>query len=408
MAYQLACGPTRYRLQRYLMICLPLVLPQSIAHAQADAEILTNASVVQMIASRLPRDLVTAKINTARPGYDLSAAGLVFLTVNRVDQNFIKSMISAAESARSRGDAPNTLLGLDEILTNDLIVSMVVGKVPKPLIFGKIQSSKSTFDVSSTGLVKLNENKVPQDIIKAMMLPPPPPPIVKASIPVREAATNTAIVAPPTHVANEVSPAKPSLTTARVPKVVATMTKIPTEPGIYMYSTAANGAEFEPLEKTVYTAGKTSGGIPNAITGGLAKVKMRAVVRGAEASMATSDASVEFYFVFEKQTPAQNSMAALYPAATSPNEFSLVRMDVKSDSRELVVGSVNAIGSESGTEGKANVPFKSTRLKTGVYRVIPVTPLAPGQYAFLPPAIMPVAGNAGAAGANRLYDFMVK
>ena len=38
-----------------------------------------------------------------------------------------------------------------------------------------LQTSKTAFDLSPTGHVKLNENKVPRDLIKDMMQPPPLP-----------------------------------------------------------------------------------------------------------------------------------------------------------------------------------------------------------------------------------------
>lgn len=94
--------------------------------------------------------------------------------------------------------------------------------------------------------------------------------------------------------------------------------------------------------------------------------------------------------------------------ATSPNEFSLVRMNESSGNRELVVGSANSLSTQSGTETKANVPFKLTRLRVGVYRVVPNAPLTPGQYAFVPPPSIAYGGNAGAAGASSLYDFTVR
>ena len=49
---------------------------------------------------------------------------------------------------------------------------MLTSKVPKQVILSKIQVSRSAFDVSASGLVSLNASKVPDDVIKAMMLPP--------------------------------------------------------------------------------------------------------------------------------------------------------------------------------------------------------------------------------------------
>ena len=77
-------------------------------------------------------------------------------------------------SVRSN-NAPSTLVGMDEVLTNEIVVRMLGAKVPKQIVLQKIQMSRSAFDVTATGLVSLNTSKVPEDVIKAMMLPSAPP-----------------------------------------------------------------------------------------------------------------------------------------------------------------------------------------------------------------------------------------
>ena len=74
---------------------------------------------------------------------------------------------------------------------------MLGAKVPKELVLAKIQVSRSQFDVTATGLVSLNTSKVPEDVIKAMMLPPAPP-VQAAPIPVKEAPAAPATTAAPT------------------------------------------------------------------------------------------------------------------------------------------------------------------------------------------------------------------
>ena len=56
-----------------------------------------------------------------------------------------------------------------EVLNNESIISMVTGKVAKDLIVSKIKSTKSTFDLSPEGLIKLNTAKVSSDVIKLML-----------------------------------------------------------------------------------------------------------------------------------------------------------------------------------------------------------------------------------------------
>jgi hypothetical protein len=72
-----------------------------------------------------------------------------------------------------------------EVLTNDSVVQMVVGKVPKGIVLTKIQSTPNTFDTTANGLVTLYTSKVPTDLIKAMLA---------ASAPSKEVLTNDAVV----------------------------------------------------------------------------------------------------------------------------------------------------------------------------------------------------------------------
>ena len=149
--------------------------PLELALGQADAEVLSNATVVQMVAGKLSKSLITGKINSARPGFDMSSDGIVSLVGFKVDQDIIKLMLQVSDNARRSGSAPATLTGMDEVLTNETVVRMLGAKVPKQIVLAKIQVSRSAVDVTATGLVSLNTSKVPEDVIKAMMLPPAPP-----------------------------------------------------------------------------------------------------------------------------------------------------------------------------------------------------------------------------------------
>ena len=161
-----------------------LLVPVQGAQAQGDGEVLSNATVVQMLNAKLSKDLILGKINSARPGFDLSSTGITSLISLKVDPGIVKQMLQVADNARRSGTAPSTLVGLDEVLTNEIIVKMLGDKVPKPLVLQKMQMSRTAFDVSAGGMVSLKTSKVPDDVIKAMLLPPAPPPT--RAIPVKE------------------------------------------------------------------------------------------------------------------------------------------------------------------------------------------------------------------------------
>ena len=197
-----------------------MLAPFAPASAQADTEVLSNATVVQMVAGKLSKNLITNKINSARPGFDLSSDGIISLVGFKVDQDIIKLMLQVGDNARRSGTAPSTLVGLDEVLNNESVVRMLGAKVPKQIVLAKIQMSRSAFDVTATGLVSLNTSKVPEDVIKAMMLPPAPP-VQATPIPVKEApAPPAATKAPAKDSATKktTAPAKaPAKTTAPPP-----------------------------------------------------------------------------------------------------------------------------------------------------------------------------------------------
>lgn len=307
---------------------------------------------------------------------------------------------------------PASLVGQsNEILTNKSIIDMVVGKLPKDLIILKVKGSKAAYDVSSSGLVALNSAKVPKDIIKLMMElpngpvaapapepaveeppPPPPPPPARESAPPAKGGPAAKVGATPASGA-------PAPVRKRKPLLAA----LPDEPGIHLHAEDAPDLILEPNS---YDGSKTSNLLGSALSGGLSKAKMKAVIGGAEAALRTTDQDVEFYFVFEKSSAtlggANNSW---YAALTSPNQFKLLRLDKKSSNREVTTASVGAFSAQSGTDEKAVVRFTFVRLKAGVYRVIPKEPLLPGEYAFFP-AAMGGQGTAG-AGMSQIFDFGV-
>jgi hypothetical protein len=171
-----------------------------------------------------------------------------------------------------------------------------------------------------------------------------------------------------------------------------------------MYAKSRDGVQMAMLEPTVYSQGKSGGVFTSAMTYGIAKVKWKAVVRGAHANVRTSDDRAVFYFYFEEANAGLSH--ASFGGTTTPNEFTLIRFDEKKDTRETVVMKGNAFGSSSGTDDKANTAFTFTKIRVGVYKVVPNAPLKPGEYCFLTSSGVGTFG-VGAAGANRLYDFAI-
>jgi len=261
-------------------------------------------------------------------------------------------------------------------LTNADVVQMAKAGLDETMIIKVIEANDTAFDVSPQAVMDLKNAGVSQPIIEAMLA-------AEAKKKVPDAAAKPAKEPPPAG-AERASIPDPNDPGA------------PHDPGIYMYT----GNKLVMLEPTVYAQGKVGGFFKTAATYGIAKTKWKAVVQGPHAKIGTSDPGAVFYFYVEEK--------GTFGGTTSPNEFALIRFDVKGDSREATVMQIGLFGGTSGTQDKANIPCTSLKIKPGIYKVTPNAPLKPGEYAFLSASATPAGALApGAAGASRLFDFGV-
>jgi hypothetical protein len=124
----------------------------------ATGEVLTNESITQMVVGKVPKDLILTKIRTTKSAFDVTPAGLIGLHVNKVSDDVVKAMLQSIPAG-----APK------ETLNNDAIIQMVNGLLSKEIILLKIQGDKADYDLTTGGIIKLNQSKVSQEVIKAMM-----------------------------------------------------------------------------------------------------------------------------------------------------------------------------------------------------------------------------------------------
>lgn len=260
-------------------------------------------------------------------------------------------------------------------MTNQDIVDLVSLGLSDDVVADKIHAAEVTdFDTSLPALKSLKEAHVSDAVIRSMINPRP------------------AVASSSNSVSKAGNPNDPDA---------------PHDPGIYMYAKGRNGVQMSMLEPTVYSEGKSGGVFKSAMTYGIAKMKWKAVVRGAHANVKSSDGGMVFYFYFEEANAGLSH--ASFGGTTTPNEFTLLKFDVKNATRETVVMKANAFGASSGTDEKANTAFSFTKLRPGVYEVVPNNPLKSGEYCFLSSSGIGVSpyGGAGSAGASRLFDFGV-
>ena len=85
-------------------------------------------------------------------------------------------------------------------------------------------------------------------------------------------------------------------------------------------------------------------------------------------------------------------------------------MDVKKNSRELVVGEFNAFGAQSGASSDYIQQFDYEKLSPGIYKVTPRKALAEGEYCFFYGGTTPLAfyGYFGAGGGQKVFDFSIR
>lgn len=255
-----------------------------------------------------------------------------------------------------------------ELLTNETVISLVKAGLGPEAIQAKIGTSRGSFDTSTNALIALKQAGVPDVVIAAMLN--------RSKSPV---AANV--------VADNSNPDP----------------LVPHAPGIYFLD-ARGGGRMVRIDPTVSNQLKTSNLWGYAFSYGLSSLKLKAVVSNANARVRASSRRPVFYFYFNQSSPlaALAEFSAGFAAtATSPNEFSLIRFDQKSDRREASVASVNLGGMKSGISDKARISFTYEDVAPGVFKVTPNSELMPGEYGFL------YSVGAQAGSTARIFDFSV-
>ena len=255
-----------------------------------------------------------------------------------------------------------------ELLTNDVVISLVKAGLGPEAIKAKIAASRGTYDTSSNALIALKQAGVPDAVIAAMLNHNKSPVLATA-------------------VADNSNPDP----------------LVPHAPGIYMLDQRGAGRMVR-IDATVSNQLKTSNIWGYAFSYGLSPLKMKAVIPNQSARVHAADRRPVFYFYFNQSSPLASltDFSTSFTAnATSPNEFSLIRFDQKKGRREASVASVNIGGMKSGISDKARVAFTYEDVAPGVFRVVPNEELRPGEYGFM------YSIGAQAGSTARIFDFSV-
>lgn len=247
-----------------------------------------------------------------------------------------------------------------EVLTNDSIVMMVKAGLAESVILLKIRSTATKFDVRTEALVALKQAGVADKILETMLTA-----TVSASGTGGGTAAATA-AGPP-------RPAAEPPTPSAVPTPPATTGRPSGHDAVYHFI----GTRYVEMAAVI------------------ASVETRSRFVGGRTELVLAKSGAEY-----RITERQPVFYSVYPAG----EARLVRLTPGDAERSLVIGSVGffALGTTPQLGVRAEDRIEVTAEREGsFFRVVPSSPLEPGEYGF-------VIGSVAPGRTNKIYDFGVE
>ena len=274
--------------------------------------------------------------------------------------------------------APVSAVAQGETMTNSEVVSLVKAGLNSSIIINKIRTSKTDFNLSTDALILLKQAGVPDDVVAAMFEAKSGKTVSGGGAVVQGGGSS-----------NNADPNDPTA---------------PHDYGLYLYEEKDGGRKMTQLAANVSAQNRTGGGFTAAVTPfGLGKVKTKANLPGTTAKLQVQSARPVFYFYLDNKTGGLNTSSGI---PSNPNEFALVRFNVRSDNREVTIAKANAYGAKGGLSDEYVVQFNAEDLGSGVYRITPAKDLKNGEYGFY--LINSGNSSTGAAVGAKFFDFSVK
>ncbi len=272
---------------------------------------------------------------------------------------------------------------LAETLNNNSVVAMVKAGLGEDTVIAKIRNSPNSFDLETDKLIALKHSGISDAIIAAML----------------DASTKSKVSTNAAGMSDSPDPTAPHAS------------------GIYVLADWNAAPKMVRMDATAANQSKNSGFLGYALTGGLASVKVKTVLPNGAARVKIASKRPTFFFYFDQANaglsggaPGGFFVAGGGTPVTSPNEFSLVRFDVKKGNREATVGSMSITGGKAGVMDKARVPFTYSDVSPGVFKVTVEQDMLPGEYGFVYSATS--GGGVGVYGGggitSRIFDFSVQ
>lgn len=253
---------------------------------------------------------------------------------------------------------PLALQAQSEVLTNQSVIDMLGFGFDEEIILSKIESSACEFDTSIGELKRLKEAEVPGKVIAAMIR-----------------ATKAA--------EEETSARENDVSGIFYTDLEGKLRKI--------YPTSFSGTKNNVLGA--------------ALTYGIAKATIKATMPGSTSVNALGTATPLFHFFFRKEGATPSLSDWWFSAATSPNQFVLVKLEVKRNSRRLETGRANLFTGNSsvGIDEESTQNLFIRTINDYEFEVRPTEVLEPGEYCFLYKGIVPGGGYSNQA----VFDFSI-
>lgn len=268
----------------------------------------------------------------------------------------------------------------DETMTNSEVILLVKAGLNKSIIIDKIRASKTSFDLSTDALISLKQANVPDDVVTAMLE-------AKSGKTSSSGSSNTTTGGGAVSVGGD--PNDP---------------KSPHGYGIYLYEEKDGVRKMTQLSPSVSAQNRTGGGFTASITPfGLGKVKTKANLPGTTAALQIKDTTPVFYFYLDAKSGGLNTSSGI---PSTPNEFTLIKFNVRSDNREVTISKANAYGAKGGLSDEYVMPFDAESVGEGVFKITPKSSLKNGEYGFY--LINSGGSNTSAAVGAKFFDFGVK
>ena len=77
--------------------------PATTSDSTSDLNVLANQSIIEMVAARLPEEIIITKIQTSKTNFDLPTPALVELNTGGVSANVVKAMMTPKNAPPRRG-----------------------------------------------------------------------------------------------------------------------------------------------------------------------------------------------------------------------------------------------------------------------------------------------------------------